>query len=44
MDNKLGEGYYTMGIQIIEYGESKYKNDLELYKITYPSTEDPYSR
>jgi hypothetical protein len=33
-----------MGMQIIEYGPSIYTNDLELYKITYPSTEDMYRR
>jgi hypothetical protein len=43
-DKETGNGYYTMGMQVVEYGESKYSNDLELYKVMCPSTEDMMSR
>ncbi|MDR0927382.1 MAG: DUF3244 domain-containing protein [Ignavibacteria bacterium] len=40
----VGDGYYTMGFQLVEYGESRYQNDLELYKVLSPSMEDYYRR
>jgi hypothetical protein len=46
LDNypNTGTGDYRMNFHLVEYGESNYQNDLELYKIISPSDDDIYSR
>ncbi|MBQ6269946.1 MAG: T9SS type A sorting domain-containing protein [Bacteroidetes bacterium] len=41
---EIGTGSYVATFHLVEYGKAKYKNDLELYKIITPSTEDIYSK
>lgn len=40
----LGDGYYTMAMQLVEYGASRYVRDIELCKVITPSQSDLYRR
>jgi hypothetical protein len=43
-DANKGNGFYHQTFQVVEYGEAKFKNDLELYKIINPSQQDINAR
>jgi len=44
-DNQgMGNGNYVVAMQLIEYGDFKFEDDAEIYKVIMPSSDTLYSR